>query len=146
MMWFWIIVAVALIILGLFIFSQGGQNLGPAICTFGVMILLILLVGPARSEEAHGHTHAGALGRFYQSWMMPDSPKTSCCSDQDCEPSASRIVNGEWQAERDGEWVSIPSYKVEQDRDSPDGRSHLCGRKSFSGSFSVFCFIRGAGG
>lgn len=143
MIWIWIFMAVVLIGLGLFMFRQGLQNLGPAVCTVGVVILLMLLVSPARSAE--GHTHEGDVGRFYQSWMMPDSPKTSCCHDQDCSPAASRIVNGRWEAQRDGAWISVPNQKIEQNRDSPDGRSHLCGRPAYGGGFSVFCFVAGNG-
>ncbi len=144
MVWFWILVAILLIVLGLFIFTQGGQNLGPAVVLMGVVIILILAVAPVRAEERQGHTHAGVVGQFYQSWMQPDNPKTSCCSEQDCSPAASRFINGKWEAEFDGEWVQVPPYKIEQNRDSPDGRSHICGRKSWSGIF-VFCFIRGSG-
>lgn len=100
-------------------------------------------VGVARAEE--GHTHEGVLGRFYSTWMMPDAPKVSCCSDQDCSPAASRFVNNRWEAQRNGLWYSVPPNKVEQNRDSPDGRSHLCGRPGYSGEFTVFCFVRGQG-
>lgn len=47
------------------------------------------------------------------------------------------------------EWVKVPASKVEYDRDTPDGRSHLCGRRyGFNGSndFTVFCFIAGSAG
>ncbi len=145
MILFYIFVAVVLIVLGLFIITQGGEKLGSTVAAIGVVILLILLVSPSRGEEAIGHTHEGDVGRFYQSWMMPDSPKTSCCHDQDCSPAASRIVDGHWEAQRDGAWYSIPAYKIEQNRDSPDGRSHLCGRPAYGGGFSVFCFIAGNG-
>lgn len=110
------------------------------------LAILVLMLGIHFARAAdNGHTHEGAAGKFYQTWMMPDAPRTSCCSDQDCGPVASRIVNGKWQAqEPEGDWVDIPINKIEQNRDSPDGRSHLCGRKMWSG-FSVFCFIRGSG-
>jgi hypothetical protein len=42
-------------------------------------------------------------------------------------------------------WIPIPPHKVEQKRDSPDGRSHLCARPESNGQFYVFCFIRGSG-
>lgn len=144
MILFWIAVAFVLIVGGLFVFTQGGQNLGPAIVTIGVVILLVLLVSPSRGQS-NGHTHEGAVGRFYQSWMQPDHPNVSCCSNQDCGPAASRLVNGHWQAqEPEGSWVNIPDEKIEINRDSPDGRSHMCGRKLYSG-FNVFCFARGGG-
>lgn len=144
MIWFWLALAFLLIFAGLFVFTQGGQNIGPAIVTVGVVILLILLVSPSRGQS-NGHTHEGAAGRFYQTWNMPDRPSLSCCSNQDCGPVASRLVNGKWEAqEPEGAWVEIPPEKIEINRDSPDGRSHMCGRKVMSG-FAVYCFIRGGG-
>lgn len=98
------------------------------------------------ARGAEGHTHAGAVGRFYQSWMMPDAPHLSCCHDEDCGPAQSRFQNGHWEARwrSEDEWTPIPVGKVEQDRDTPDGRSHMCGRKSgVRGEVIVFCFVRG---
>ncbi|WP_375413110.1 hypothetical protein [uncultured Bradyrhizobium sp.] len=83
--------------------------------------------------------------RFYSTWMMPDAPNTSCCHNQDCSPAPSRFVDGHWEAQRGSIWIPIPLRKVEQNRDSPDGRSHLCGRPGPIGEFTVFCFVRGSG-
>jgi hypothetical protein len=41
-----------------------------------------------------------------------------------------------------GEWIDVPPEKIEQNRDSPDGRNHLCA----STEKFVFCFVAGAGG
>lgn len=41
---FWVVAAIVCIVLGLFVFSQGGDGLGPAIATVGVAILLIIAV------------------------------------------------------------------------------------------------------
>ena len=60
--------------------------------------------------------------------------------------------NGHWMARKvsdsDKEFTPIPGPKVEHERDSPDGRSHLCGRRyGFTeGGLTVFCFVPGAGG
>lgn len=107
------------------------------VCFFGA------LIATANAEERH--THEGALGKFYSTWTMPDAPDVSCCHDKDCSPAASRFVNNHWEAERGGRWYPIPPNKIEQKRDSPDGRSHLCGRPGYSGEFTVFCFARGNG-
>jgi hypothetical protein len=139
-MTFWLGIGLLAVSIYLFALGGAGSKWLPALFVGG----LIAISGCAHAQERPGHTHEGAVGKFYQSWMMPDSPRTSCCHDQDCSPIASRLVNGEWEAEVDGEWIRIPSHKIEQDRDSPDGRSHLCGRKFWSG-FAVFCFIRGGG-
>jgi hypothetical protein len=107
-------------------------------------LMLALSIHFARAAD-NGHTHEGAVGEFYQTWKMPDRPTVSCCNDKDCGPAASRFIKGHWQAqEPEGEWVDIPDEKVEQNRDSPDGRSHLCGRRLYQG-FTVFCFARGGG-
>lgn len=116
------------------------KALALALIVMGGLLLFMWSIDLARGQ----HTHEGAVGKFYQDWKMPDAPQTSCCNDMDCQPAASRFVNGQWEAEFDGEWVKIPPYKIEQNRDSPDGRSHICGRKSLSGVV-VFCFIRGGG-
>lgn len=108
-------------------------------------LVLMLWLGLNCGSAFAQHTHEGAVGKFYQSWMMPDAPRTSCCHDQDCAPTASRFVNNRWEAERNGIWIPIPSGKVEQERDSPDGRSHLCGRQTMTGEFMVFCFLAGSG-
>lgn len=44
---FWIVLAIALMLVGLFIFTQGGEGIGPALVLMGVVILLVLLVAPA---------------------------------------------------------------------------------------------------
>lgn len=108
------------------------------------LLLVCLSLGNAAAEE--GHTHEGAVGRFYSTWMMPDSPQTSCCHSQDCSPAASRFVGNRWEAQRpNGIWVVVPPGKIEQNRDSPDGRSHLCGRQGYSGEYQVFCFLPAGG-
>jgi hypothetical protein len=75
------------------------------------------------------------------------SPGHSCCHDQECKPAASKFELGHWWAKQEdgNEWVPIPDGKIEQERDSPDGRSHLCMRRIKLGQYSVYCFVRGAG-
>jgi hypothetical protein len=105
-------------------------------------------IGSQASAQEHHHPPQDAAlhEKFYSTWMMPDAPRTSCCHNEDCAPAASRFVNGRWEArrEQDENWTLIPESKIEMNRDSPDGRSHLCGRKLLGG-FAVFCFIRGNG-
>ena len=117
----------------------------------GAVLLLIWSCIPAISAESH--THEGAAGKFYQTWTMPDNRAVSCCHSEDCSSAEAYQKNGKWYARQTGdigEFTEIPPNKVELDRDSPDGRNHLCGRKyTFMGAgsgFTVFCFIAGAGG
>ena len=93
--------------------------------------------------------------RFYSTWMMPDNRTVSCCDNQDCSPAESRIEDGKWVARklgRNDSWTVIPPEKVEHDRQSPDGRSHLCSRRiawpwtsKLGLGDAVFCFIPGTG-
>lgn len=116
-----------------------------ALIVMGAILIFLYSVDITKGEE--GHTHHGAVGKFYQSWMQPDNRSISCCHDQDCAPAQSRLVDGRWQARNsdDEEWLDIPARKVETERDSPDGQSHLCKRSSQWGSF-VYCFLPAAGG
>lgn len=102
---------------------------------------------PAVQAQEHKHGDeviTGATGKFYENWMRPDQPLISCCNRLDCAPVGGvRHVNGRLQALRtkDNVWLTIPPEKIEQNRDSPDGQSHMCSMHT-----TVFCFIGGAGG
>jgi hypothetical protein len=62
-----------------------------------------------------------------------------CCAGA---PAEARYSNGDWYARQVGtaEWLKVPPSKIEQRRDSPDGRSHLCNIREY-----VICFIQGSG-
>lgn len=118
-------------------------------------LLAALFIGSVRAQEHRGHRPQDMeIHRlFYKDWMMPSNRAVSCCHDEDCEPAESKFENGHWLArkvsEPDKEFTPVPPERVEQERDSPDGRSHLCGRRyGFSGNtdLTVFCFAPGAGG
>lgn len=138
------ICGIILFVVGCWIATQNtSSKLSPILIAAG----LVLIILPAKSEEQPGHTHEGAVGKFYQSWMMPDNRSISCCHEQDCAPAQSRMVDGHWQARNsdDEEWADIPDRKIERDRDSPDGQSHLCKRATQWGAF-IYCFLPGSGG
>lgn len=115
---------------------------------FALALACALFAVPVQAED-HQHKHPnatyfGATAKFYETWMRPDMPTSSCCNKQDCDAVEQvRQHNGQWEAKPQGSnaWISIPPEKVELNRDSPDGRSHLCRAGS-----TVFCFIAGAGG
>jgi hypothetical protein len=102
--------------------------------------------------HAHRPQDLALHNQFYKNWMMPDNRSVSCCHAQDCEPAESKFENGHWLArkvsESDKDFTPVPDGKIEHDRDSPDGRSHICGRHyGFNeGGLTVFCFIPGSGG
>jgi hypothetical protein len=103
------------------------------------------------SPEIHHHEGATAVvDRFYSTWFKPDKPTESCCNKVDFYPTQVKFEHGQWHALRreDQAWLPIPPEKIEQNRDSPDGRSHVCAPspKSSYPPLTVFCFVLGVGG
>src|SRR6266550_3310370 len=41
---------------------------------------------PARDHAMDGHTHAGGVGKFYETWKQPPDRIISCCNQTDCRP------------------------------------------------------------
>jgi hypothetical protein len=105
----------------------------------------------AQSSAHHSHPleDAALHEMFYSSWMMPDHPNVSCCNKQDCYPTEARYRDGFWEARRreDGGYVRVPWEKVEQRRDNPDGRNHVCmpSPERSSRGDEVYCFALGGG-
>jgi hypothetical protein len=121
-------------------------------------LLFVALFAFAFVSFAWGQEHSGHRPqdlqlhqKFYKTWMMPDNRAVSCCHDEDCRPAEAHLKNGKWWARQEGDqgdFTEIPPNKVEEERDSPDGRSHLCGRRyggGWSNGFTVFCFKPGGG-
>jgi len=112
---------------------------------------MFLVVAFVWAQEPHQHRPQDLElhHKFYKTWMMPDNRAISCCHDDDCQPAEARqLPNGQWEARQEGDtgsFTPIPPRKVEYDRDSPDGRNHLCGRRlGVSSEFYVYCFIAGS--
>jgi hypothetical protein len=117
-------------------------------------ILAALLLGGVKAQEHHGHPPQDIAihEKFYSTWTMPSNRAVSCCHSEDCSPAESKFENGHWLArkvsEPDSEFTQVPEERIEKERDSPDGRSHLCGRRyGFNGgnNLTVFCFAPGSG-
>lgn len=109
-------------------------------------LLALAVISFAQAQGVHHHHgKTSAVDRFYSTWNKPDKPDQSCCNRLDCDDAQARYINGEWWAlrKRDNKWLRIPPQKMELNRDSPDGRSHLCASLH---SDEVYCFIVGAGG
>jgi hypothetical protein len=116
-------------------------------------VVLFSLGCCAFADEPHKHRpqDLDIHHKFYKTWTMPDNRAISCCHDDDCQPAEARQrADGSWEARQEGDpggFTPVPKAKVEYDRDSPDGRNHLCGRRLGIGNdFYVYCFISGAGG
>ncbi len=115
-----------------------------------LLAISLLFATPSPAQHRHPPEHAALHDQFYKTWTMPHNRAISCCHDEDCKPAQSKLVDGSWYARHtdDDPWTKIPAERVEHERDSPDGRSHLCGRKyGFSGNpeFTVFCFLPAGG-
>jgi hypothetical protein len=117
------------------------------IALMGVTALgfLLPLAAPRLLAQEHHHPprDSAVHETFYKDWMRPDMPTVSCCNKMDCAPAEARMMNGQWVARKLGDtfWYRVPPEKVEINRDSPDGRSHLCAMGE-----KVFCFIVGTAG
>jgi len=108
------------------------------------LIALLALTTAALAQHQHPtEIITGATAKFYDTWFRPDAPGISCCNKQDCYATPSRHRNGRLQAihRESGDWIDVPPEKVEVNRDSPDGLSHLCA----SAAKFVFCFKEGSG-
>jgi hypothetical protein len=73
---------------------------------------------------------------------------SSCCNDADCYPIEIKYVDGNIYAKRreDGKYIPVPLQKVERNKDSPDGRNHLCAPLPGVGFYppdTVYCFVLG---
>lgn len=109
-----------------------------------IILAILLVVAPAFAQEHHHPPEHEALHEtFYKTWMQPDQPHLSCCNKQDCYPTEAKFENGKWWARQreTGGWMPVPPEKVEQNRDNPDGRNHVCA----SPAGYLFCFSLGNG-
>jgi hypothetical protein len=129
----------------------GDQREEAQVRIFVVFAWLALLVS---SASAQGHNHppqdADLHEKFYSTWYMPDNPNRSCCNRADCYPTEIKMVGTNIYARRreDGKYILVPAHKVEQNRDNPDGRNHICAPPPSATSYppeTVFCFSLGGG-
>lgn len=75
---FAVIVALVLIVVGGFIFTQGGKYLGPTLAGIGAIILLILIVAPVRAHD-NPEDWIGQERRTNAAGVL-------CCGKGDCRP------------------------------------------------------------
>ncbi len=134
---FWVIVGAVLIVAGLWIFTQGGQNLGPAVSLIGVVILLILLVAPARS---HDHSHPER-----NDWLksLHGANKTWCCNGNDTDEIDSWETKGSsYRVKFRGQWFDVPEGAIV---DGPNkGGDALLWMNKGMGGLSIRCFMPGS--
>lgn len=137
MIWLWILIGFLLIVLGLFIFTQGGQNLGPAISTIGVAIWLILLV-----SAGHAHDHARpALTDWLKS--LTSKNKQLCCDGTDTDAIEDwETKDSRYRVKFRGLWFDVPDSAIVEGPNK-GGDALLWMNKGYSG-FSVRCFMPGS--
>jgi len=134
---FWVVVAIVLVLVGLFVFTQGGQNLGPAIVTIGVVIMLVLLVAPGR---AHDHVRP-----FLNDWLKGLQSKNNnlCCDGNDTDAIEDwETRDSRYRVKFRGEWFDVPESAV-VDGPNKGGDALLWMNKGYLG-MSVRCFMPGS--
>ena len=118
----------------------------PLFATLVAFLFLVLHSSPGGSQEKHG-THGDGhdvLHRWYETLKQPISGM-SCCNNQDCRPTVSRVIGETIQVMVDGEWTTVPQEKI-VGTPSPDLGSHVCAPKfSTSKPKHLFCVVLGAG-
>jgi hypothetical protein len=102
----------------------------------------------SRADDLHGMHGDGhdQLHHWYQTLKQPKNG-ASCCNNQDCRPTQSRMINGEVQVEIDGEWTIVPREKI-LNVPSVDLQSHVCAPSAANGMFPkgyIYCVILGLG-
>src|SRR5438105_2986998 len=92
------------------------------VCVWIVAAVALLFGMPyAFGQDHHPSQDQEIHKKFYQTWMLPDAPNSSCCNDKDCYPTEARFRDGHWYGKRreDEKWILIPDKKIEQRRDNP---------------------------
>src|SRR4030081_2841486 len=77
---------------------------------------------------------------FYSKLKRNDG-QGSCCNLMDCRPTQSRMVGDHYEVKVDGEWVPVPSDKI-NNVVAPDGGAHVCAPRQVGPNKGVlFCVI-----
>ncbi len=118
------------------------------VCIFTLTLLTAALafqffVLPVVGQGYHGKGHDD-LHHWYMT--LKDWRGRSCCNMQDCRPTQSRFRDQDIEVMVDGEWTTVPPYKV-LPLTSPDLRTHVCspGPTSNYPRGHIFCVVLGSG-
>jgi hypothetical protein len=108
---------------------------------FAALAFLYFHADAFGQEHEHHHpgkTFTGEIAKFYETWMRPDMPESSCCNKNDCDMTQAYFdrAKGVWKAlsKVTGEWIEIPNGKIKCNREVPPG-AHLC-----ETAYGVLCF------
>lgn len=128
------IVAIALILVGLFVWTQGA---GPSVAAIGGIMALILLICPA---HAHDHSRPDL-----NEWLptLHSKSKTWCCDGNDHDPIDDwETKNNRYRVKFRGEWYDVPEDAI-VDGPNRSGDALLWMNKGYIG-MSVRCFMPGS--
>lgn len=91
-------------------------------------------------EGDWGVGHALWHESFYSKLRRNDG-KGSCCNLADCRPTVSRMVDDHYEVKLEGNWVSVPSDKINRVL-APDGGAHICApRQEGIAKGVIFCVV-----
>jgi hypothetical protein len=138
--WIFLIVSAVLILVGLFIFTQGCETLGTSIVTIGVMVIVFLIMS---SAKAHDHSRPN-LDDWFGSLQ---SQYGTCCGGPKVD--ATTLDGPHWDG-KDGkyrvfveqQWVQVPDGAVLH-QPNKDGRTLVWFTVGYGGIITVRCFIPG---
>ena len=108
-------------------------------CLAGVLCGF-LCVSALAQEGYYGAGHDKWHEGFYSTLKRNDG-QGSCCNLMDCRPTQSRMVGDHYEVKVDGEWMLVPSAKI-NNAVAPDGGAHVCAPRQVGHNKSVlFCVI-----
>ena len=81
-------------------------------------------VSASAQEGYYGAGHDKWHQGFYSTLKRNDG-QGSCCNLMDCRPTQSRMVGDHYEVKVDGEWMRVPSDKI-NNVVAPDGGAHVC--------------------
>jgi hypothetical protein len=104
-------------------------------------MLCVLLCPSTTAQEGHyGVGHENWHVDFYAKLRRNDG-QGSCCHLLDCRPTQSRMIGDHYEVKVDGEWVWVPSDKINRVV-APDRGAHVCAPQQIgSHKGELFCVI-----
>lgn len=111
------------------------------------IMFLFLVPFCACAQDKKGHHGVGhdKYHHWYQTLKTPEG--LSCCNDQDCRPTQTRVRDGVHEILVDGVWVPVPMDRVLK-QSAPDMGDHVCALPGYSQGEThphILCVILGNG-
>ena len=101
----------------------------------------ILFWVSAPAQEGYLGTGHNKWHRDFYSTLKRNDGQGSCCNLMDCRPTQSRMVGDHYEVKVDGEWMRVPSDKI-NNVVAPDGGAHVCAPRQVGPNKGVlFCVI-----